>query len=564
MKKIFTLLCLSICIFAKAQFANSLTYLTTLSVHQIDSILAPQNIPSYILDPLYAVNLYRVTYNTVSWDSTPTTASGLLCVPVGIPCKTAIVSYQHGTILQKNQAPSFLDGDEWDIAVIGASLGYDAIEPDYLGQGTGPGFHPYQVAHPTATATIDMIRACKEILDTTSAPYSDQLFLMGYSEGGGATMATHQLIQETPYLDSVMHVTASAPMSGAYDLSGVMGDLLTSNQPYPAPFYLPYLIFGYNEVYHLFANDSDVMIAPYDTTLQPLFNGIVDEGTVDNAMPQSGIPVQIMQPFQIDSFVNDSTTNFFRDTLKKNNTYYWLPNSPMHLFFCTGDHYVPHANTTVAYNYFQHLSDSLGQPLLVDTFDVGDYEHQACAPYAILNAVKFFESLTYQPIKSKGITVTNNTSATSPNGTATAHDTLGEPPYTYAWSNLATSASISGLDSGTYYVSVTDRNGCNTAVDSATVNNRIVNSIQEEQALMNVRVYPNPSKGVVFIQNTDPSQNLMQPQVYDMNGRLIKTYAVTQGNIIQLYFDQVAQGVYCVLVQDYSGKQLRTKITILE
>lgn len=49
------------------------------------------------------------------------------------------------------------------------------------------------------------------------------------------------------------------------------------------------------------------------------------------------------------------------------------------------------------------------------------------------------------------------------NGSANLSVQGGTAPYTYAWSNGATSASVSGLTAGTYSVVATDANGCTTA-----------------------------------------------------------------------------------------------------
>jgi len=54
------------------------------------------------------------------------------------------------------------------------------------------------------------------------------------------------------------------------------------------------------------------------------------------------------------------------------------------------------------------------------------------------------------------------------NGTATANVSGGQPPYTYLWSNGATTATITNLTAGTYNVTVTTANGCITT-SSATI-----------------------------------------------------------------------------------------------
>ena len=56
------------------------------------------------------------------------------------------------------------------------------------------------------------------------------------------------------------------------------------------------------------------------------------------------------------------------------------------------------------------------------------------------------------------------------NGSITATPTGGASPFTYLWSTTNTSAAISGLNVGTYTVTITDHNGC-SAINTATVNN---------------------------------------------------------------------------------------------
>ncbi|HRC33745.1 MAG TPA: T9SS type A sorting domain-containing protein, partial [Bacteroidia bacterium] len=66
------------------------------------------------------------------------------------------------------------------------------------------------------------------------------------------------------------------------------------------------------------------------------------------------------------------------------------------------------------------------------------------------------------------ITTTQSTCVNFPNGSATSSPSNGTPPYTYAWSNGSTDATVMNLTGGTYTVIVTDANGC-SVIGSATV-----------------------------------------------------------------------------------------------
>ena len=66
------------------------------------------------------------------------------------------------------------------------------------------------------------------------------------------------------------------------------------------------------------------------------------------------------------------------------------------------------------------------------------------------------------------VTGTNVNCHGAANGTATVTVTGGSTPYTYLWSNFQSTASITGLSGGTYYVVITDNHGC-TKRDSIVI-----------------------------------------------------------------------------------------------
>ena len=80
-----------------------------------------------------------------------------------------------------------------------------------------------------------------------------------------------------------------------------------------------------------------------------------------------------------------------------------------------------------------------------------------------------------QPLQmTTAITSTTNVSCYSDtNGSATITTNGGTPPYNYNWSNGSNSSTISNLIADTYFVTVTDSNGC-SAVNSVTIAQPII------------------------------------------------------------------------------------------
>ena len=164
-----------------------------------------------------AVEFYKLVYETVDAQGLPTIASGALALPVGVSIPLPLVTYQHGTIVRREDVPSRLNL-EGLIGVAFATAGYAAVLPDYLGLGDSPGVQPYHHARSEATCVIDLLRAARTYAASNDVALSDRLFLAGYSHGGHATLAALREI-EANHADQLV-VTACVAGAGAYDLSG--------------------------------------------------------------------------------------------------------------------------------------------------------------------------------------------------------------------------------------------------------------------------------------------------------------------------------------------------------
>lgn len=356
-------------------------HLATITTKAFDSLLNSTGAPRSLVTIRYDVEVYRVIYTTAWHDGSEIKASGLYFVPREPKEALALLSYNHGTRLKKKGEFKF-QGEE-AICAFYAADGYAVSMPDYVGLGSGEKRHLYHHAETEALANINLLRAVEEINQDLDLQIADQLFITGYSQGGHAALCTHQYIQE--HLDGEFTVTASAPMSGAYDLAGVQGEVIFN--AYETPGYLPYLLYSMQEVYRLIPEDQSFFVAPFDTLLPGLYGGDSSFMYVNSLLPE--VPASIVRP-ELIAMIQEQPDNRVQKALEANSPLEWAPEAPVLLCYCKGDEQVRYQNAAMA----QKRMEAHGAEH-IRTLKVGGkkFRHGPCALYASIYGKLWFDSL---------------------------------------------------------------------------------------------------------------------------------------------------------------------------
>lgn len=357
------------------------TLFRSITKEEFRASMKKRHLPKSMIAAHYTVDVYDITYFTKWHDGTTIKASGLYFVPRDTKKPMPEIIYHHGTRMSKGRS-SRLGGEE--TMCLGMAMdGYAVLEPDYIGLGHGDKFHLYQLAESEGQASVDMLFATREMNDSLKLKTNGMLFLTGYSEGGYATLAAQKLIQDKyPQI----HVTASSPMSGAYDMCGTQSKVMLKS--YSRPHYLPYLLRGYNEVYHFVPDINSIYKHPYDSIIARYFDEKHSMDQIDNVLPH--VPKDMLKDTFVNLFINDPNFIMNRE-LKENSLCDWKPDAPVQLCYCDSDEQVTPENSKVAY---RTMRSNGAQHITLRRVAV-DFPHTRCAIIAILYTKMYFDTFLH-------------------------------------------------------------------------------------------------------------------------------------------------------------------------
>lgn len=355
----------------------SVTTVDELGADQVTAYLAKAKLPA--CRARYGVRAVRIEYRTITPDGHPTVASGLVVQPLTSEKTLKAVAWLHGTTVNRNDVASVKATDEnRAFAILFAAAGYLTSAPDYLGLGTGPGDHPYLDLASEVTASVDALRATRELAARDGVEMDERVLVSGFSQGGAAAMALGKALQEGA--DPGLGLAALAPISGPYDVQGMLDAVFSGAIDRPTT-YLGYWIVAWNRLHNLYDSPADAFVDP---SVEQLFDGdhhaLLVHAKLPATLEELFTPAFLAQ-------LRKPTGTLSRVIRESGRSHDWRPTVPVRLFAASGDRDVPMTNTDHCERVLRGLSAD------VETTDVGEVDHNTSAKVSVPQVLAVFEGL---------------------------------------------------------------------------------------------------------------------------------------------------------------------------
>lgn len=334
-----------------------------------------------------AASVYKISYKTI-FQEEELIASGLVCIPDQAG-EYPVLSFQNGTNVEYARAPSVDPSNElYRLLESIATMGFVVVIPDYPGFGISEEvFHPYLEKENTLSCLRDMLKATRELVHQSDFPASlnNDLYLMGYSQGGWSTLQLQHSIEQDG-LESY-ELKASASGAGPYDLNKI-NRIILQQDVYPMPYFLAFLMQAYH-VHNQFSNElNEIFTDKYAAKIPALFDG-QNSGEEINAQLTTQVADLIRDGYR-NGYENNANYQLIRAAFAKNSIGAWNTSVPIQLFHGADDSFVPIEVSQQLIADFENLGLSSQQ---VNLTIMPDVNHQTgIIPFG-LGSLKWFLDL---------------------------------------------------------------------------------------------------------------------------------------------------------------------------
>jgi len=336
----------------------------------------------------YDVSVYLVNY-PVDFRGTTMTASGVVCLPEG-KGNFGMISFQNGTNTLHRAAPSRdIFNGLYTLIESAASYGFIVVIADYLGFGSSEQIiHPYYHRESNDLAVKNLILAAQELVNEKNmqAGFNGDLFLMGYSQGGWATLSAFRLIEQTALSD--LSVRAVSCGAGAYQLVP-FSEHVISLETYPTPYYLPYFIESHRRNGMLSDPLSLFFREPYASRIPDLFNGNLSGDEINQQLTDT-VSLLITDNLKND-FSDAEEFAALRNELNTNSVDGWNTENPLRFYHGKADDNVYYMQSVLMHNAMLQMGSSAEN---VSLYLLEGLDHQtALVPWGV-TTIKWFLSFS--------------------------------------------------------------------------------------------------------------------------------------------------------------------------
>lgn len=276
------------------------------------------------------------------------TLSGKLVLPKDGPVKNLII-VSHYTIGANYESPS----ETFPLESIFAAKGYAVAIADYIGYGvTSHLIHPYMHTKSTAQSVVDMALAVKPYLEHIGrSPESEEVILVGYSQGGSTTLAVMDLIQEE--YKKVLPIKKVFAGAGPYDLAATF-DISMEWDKTGIPCAIPMIVQGVNYGEKLGLRMEDFFEGALLDNYQEWINSKAYTVKEINRLINANSLHEIMTENGRDK--TNPITAMLYQSLMANSVLNFSPNSPIYFFHSMDDKTVPFINSLKAEQQFKGMN----------------------------------------------------------------------------------------------------------------------------------------------------------------------------------------------------------------